>query len=216
MARNWRSKAAAVFVLALATGACAERTPEQGIARGAELFDTCAPCHGPEGAGSQVLGAPAIAGLPQWYLENQLNSFKNDWRGANPFDTVGIRMKSMVLALDLEGDLESVAEFVASMPATGGDDYFPAGDVSAGQTTYSTSCIACHGATGDGLEAMGAPPVVGQSDWYLFTQLRNFKSGWRGAHPDDAQGRVMVMTSGVANMDNEAMMNVVSYIETLR
>jgi cytochrome c oxidase subunit II len=216
MATNWSSKAFAGLVIALATAACTQRVPEQGIARGEELFDTCAPCHGPAGAGNQELGAPAIAGLPQWYLENQLNSFKNDWRGANPFDTVGIRMKSMVLALDLEGDLESVAEFVASMPATEGDDYFPAGDVSAGQATYSTGCIACHGPTGDGNPAIAAPPLAGQSDWYLFGQLRKFKAGWRGAHPDDTPGRTMVLSSGVANMDNADMINIVSYIETLR
>lgn len=216
MARNWTSKAVAGLVLTLATAGCAERTPEQGIARGGELFDTCAPCHGPEGAGNQTLGAPAIAGLPQWYVENQLKAFENNWRGANPFDTVGIRMKSMVRALDLEGDLESVAEFVASMPATESEDFFPAGDIAAGQTTYSTGCIACHGPTGDGLEVMGAPPLAGQSDWYMFGQLRKFKLGWRGAHPDDAMGRSMLMVSGVANMDNAAMINVVSYIETLR
>ena len=216
MARNWRSKALAGLTVALATTACGDRTPEQGIARGEALFDTCAPCHGSDGAGNQVLGAPAIAGLPQWYLENQLHSFENNWRGANPFDTVGIRMKSMVLALDLEGDLESVAEFVASMAATDGDDYFEAGDVSAGQAAYNSSCIACHAADGTGVEIMNAPPLVGQSDWYMFGQLRKFKSGWRGAHPDDVPGTMMVLSSGVANMDNAAMLNVVSYIETLR
>jgi cytochrome c553 len=216
MARNWSSKALAGLVITLTAAACSDRVPEQGIARGEELFDTCAPCHGPTGSGSQVLGAPAIAGLPQWYIANQLNAFKNNWRGAHPFDTVGLRMKSMVLALDLDGDLESVSEFVASMPAPGGTDYFPAGDVAAGQTTYSTTCIACHGATGEGLEAMGAPPLNGLSDWYLFGQLRKFKAGWRGAHEDDTQGRTMVMVSGVANMDNETMINIVSYIETLQ
>jgi cytochrome c553 len=216
MARNLSSKALAALLIALATGACGDRTPEQGIARGAELYDTCAPCHGTDGAGNQTLGAPAIAALPQGYVENQLNSFQNGWRGANPFDTIGIRMKSMVLTLDLEGDLESVAEYVASMPATEGDDFFPAGDVAAGQATYTTGCIACHGPAGEGNPMLGAPPLAGQSDWYLFRQLRNFKAGWRGAHPDDMPGRTMVMSSGVANMDNAIMINIVSYIETLR
>jgi cytochrome c oxidase subunit 2 len=63
---------------------------------------------------------------------------------------------------------------------------------------------------------MGAPPLTGQGDWYLFGQLRKFKAGWRGAHPDDLWGKSMVLVSGVANMDNAAMINIVSYIETLR
>lgn len=216
MARNWSRGVLAGFTVVLATAGCLDRTVHQGIARGEELFDTCAPCHGAAGDGSQTLGAPAIAGLPQWYLESQLHSFTNNWRGAHPFDTVGIRMKSMVLALDLEGDLESVAEFVASMPTTVADDFFPAGDVGMGKAVYETSCVACHGPTGQGNEGLGSPPLAGQSDWYLFGQMRKFKAGWRGAHPDDAQGRLMVLSSGVVDMDNAAMINVVSYIETLR
>ena len=89
-----RFRTAGVATALIATlAACSEPTP--GVERGQALFDTCVPCHGANGQGNQVLGAPAIAGLPQWYVEAQLEKYQTGWRGAHPMDTVGIRMKSM-------------------------------------------------------------------------------------------------------------------------
>ena len=160
-------------MVALSGSACSEPTP--GLARGDALFDTCVPCHGDEGQGNQELGAPAIAGLPQWYVQAQLEKFESGWRGAHPMDTVGIRMKSMARSLDLEGDLESVAEYVASMSPTNPTPVLH-GDPQAGQTVYQGTCIACHGPDGRGNEALNAPPLVGQSDWYLLAQFQKFRS----------------------------------------
>jgi cytochrome c553 len=210
MARN-SSKVLVGAALTLAIAACGA-PPEQGVSRGEALWDTCVPCHAADGSGRQELGAPSIAGLPQWYIENQLRSFQAGWRGGVAFDTVGIRMKSMSLSLDLEGDLESVAAYVASLPAAVPDDVLD-GDAVAGQGNYAT-CLACHGADGTGNEALGAPPLVGQSDWYMVSQLQKFKKGWRGANPQDVTGATMRPNAML--LDDDGMQNVVSYIETLR
>ena len=216
MVKNRSSKALSGLLALLVLAACSPPAPEPGVERGAAVWGTCVPCHGSQGQGNRELGAPAIAGLPQWYVEDQLNGFANNWRGAHPFDTVGIRMKSMVLALDdTEGDMQSVAEFVSGMDQTAPEDFFPEGDVSAGQQTYVT-CATCHGQDGSGNEGLHAPPIANQSDWYLFEQLRKFKAGWRGAHPEDTWGGTMRQGSGVMTLDNQAMLNVVSYIETLQ
>lgn len=53
------------------------------------------------------------------------------------------------------------------------------------------SCVMCHGAQGEGMKTLGGPRLAGQSVWYLKSQLQKFKSGVRGAHPDDAEGRLM-------------------------
>ena len=115
MARLRTIWAAVAITILIGSAACGS-PPTPGIDRGEALFGTCVPCHGSDGAGDQALGAPAIAGLPQWYITAQLQKYQASQRGANPFDTVGLRMKSMSMALDLEGDLESVSEYVASMP----------------------------------------------------------------------------------------------------
>lgn len=201
------------LLLAAWLGACNPAPPTPGLARGEALFDTCVPCHGADGQGQQALGAPNIAGLPQWYVEAQLRKFQEGHRGAHPFDTVGIRMKSMAMSLDLEGDLESVAEYVATMPLTALEPVLEGGDPQAGQASYQM-CVACHGAEGQGMEAVNSPPLVGQADWYLLAQLEKFKKGWRGANPNDISGATMRPNAML--LDETAMANVVAYIQTLR
>src|SRR5258708_24626691 len=47
----------------------------------AELFEACVPCHGAAGEGSTVVGSPAIAGLPPWYVSPQLEPVQTGLRG---------------------------------------------------------------------------------------------------------------------------------------
>ncbi len=211
MERVGASWAAVVIIVLIGANACGT-PPTPGIARGEALFDTCVPCHGSDGAGNEVLGAPAIAGLPQWYITTQLDNYQAAKRGANPFDTVGLRMKSMSRALDLEGDVGSVAEYVASMPAVIAAATLTGGDAEAGQFTFGL-CGACHGASGEGNELLSAPPLKGQHDWYLLSQLQKYRSGWRGTAPGDIPGATM--RPNAITMDDEAMQNVVAYIQTL-
>lgn len=211
MARH-TSTTALMGLLVMAAAAC-DTTPEQGLARGGALYGTCVPCHGAEGAGKQELGAPAIAGLPQWYVEHQLEKYENGWRGAHPMDTVGIKMRSMANALDLEGDRASVSEYVAQMPAVSPEPVLAVGDAQAGQQTYQT-CLACHGPQGLGVREVNSPPLVNQHDWYLLSQLQKFKKGWRGTHPQDIWGQTMRPNAML--LDDAAMENVVAYIQTLQ
>jgi len=53
------------------------------------------------------------------------------------------------------------------------------------------------------------------SDWYLVTQLSNFKQGIRGAHPKDMYGPQMASMAGFL-ADDQAASDLVAYIDTLR
>jgi cytochrome c oxidase subunit 2 len=209
--RRWTVRTAALLLAAASAAACA-RTPTPGVARGKDVYKTCVPCHGAAGGGNRVLGAPAIAGLPAWYVQGQLENFRAGRRGYAPFDTTGIRMKSISWALDLEGDVQSVAEYVATLPPT---DPAPVltGDAAAGQAAFVV-CSACHGADGTGNEAIHAPPLVGKSDWYVAAQLRKFRDGWRGTDTADVWGQTM--RPNAMALDSAGMANVVAYIQTLR
>jgi cytochrome c553 len=44
-----------------------------------------------------------------------------------------------------------------------------------GAQLYGT-CIQCHGEKGQGLVEQEAPRIAGQHDWYIYTQLVNFKA----------------------------------------
>lgn len=52
-------------------------------------------------------------------------------------------------------------------------------------------CVACHGARGEGNEAVGAPALAGQHPAYLAAQLADFKAGRRGYDPSDVGGTTM-------------------------
>lgn len=180
--------------------------------RGAEQFSTCALCHGPDGRGNQKLEAPAIAGLPQWYIEAQLKKFRTDVRGAHPADYRGVQMRSMAKTIYEEGDVALLAAYVASLPASPAASTLQ-GDVEKGKATFAV-CQACHGDKAQGNEVLKAPPLRNQHDWYMLSQLTRFKGGIRGAHKDDVSGAQM---RGIANtlQDEQVMRNVVTYINTL-
>ena len=201
------SLAALVALVAVGCGV------ETGKARGQAVFKTCQPCHGGGGGGNLALRAPAIAGLPDWYVTTELTKFQSGIRGAHPDDDEGHRMGPMARTLYHPGDLAAVAAYVAALPAVSVKPMM-GGDRAAGATRYATICIACHGPDGKGNQALGAPPLVRQADWYLVAQLMKFKTGMRGAHPEDVTGSQMRAMSGTLQ-DTTAMHDVVAYIKSL-
>jgi cytochrome c553 len=206
------SGAIAVFLITLWCGsACSP--PEAGLPRGEALFDTCEPCHGAEGAGTPELAAPAIAGLPQWYIERQLEKFRDGVRGAHPDDLPGMRMRPMAVTLNKEDDIASVAEYVATLPRVMAPGTLH-GNAGVGASTFTTICFVCHGNDAEGNELLGAPPLVAASDWYLLGQLRNFRSGARGADPRDTWG--LTMRANAIALSDQNMQDVITYIRTLR
>lgn len=203
----------AVPALALAVAACDATPPPVGMVRGAELYETCQPCHGSEGQGNPDIQAPAIAGLPQWYIESQLQSFQAGWRGRHAEDLAGLRMRPMAMSLNREGDIPSVAEYVSQLEAP-----FPSstlhGNAGAGAAQYEQVCVACHGPNGRGNELLRSPPIVQLHDWYLVQELQDFRSGARGAHPQDTWGSTMRVNAVLLN--DEAMRDLIAYVQTLR
>jgi cytochrome c553 len=187
--------------------------PKAGMARGQQLFQNCQPCHGQNGAGNLALRTPAIAGLPDWYLKAELTKFKGNIRGAHPDDAEGHRMRPMARTLYHPDDIASVAEYVSKLPKAVVKPVMT-GDAVAGQKQYFAICIACHGPDGKGNEAMNAPPLVDQADWYMVTQLKKFKTGMRGAHAEDVSGSQMRAMSSTLT-DTTAMHDVVAFIKTL-
>ena len=186
--------------------------PTDAATRGKELFETCVPCHQQDGSGSPVLGAPNIAGMKEWYVEKQLEKFRDGIRGRHFSDVEGMRMRPMALSLPTDEDVKAVAHYVESLPPVRHASSLP-GDPRAGAALYAT-CSACHGANGAGNQDLGAPRIGGIDDWYLATQLRKFKRGVRGADSKDFDGHLM-RPMALTLADDDAVRNVVAYIGTL-
>jgi cytochrome c553 len=210
--RNYVATVALVAVACFVAGGSARADENE---RGADLYRLCAVCHGESAAGNEAVGAPAIAGMPQWYLEGQLTQFRDGKRGTHFDDIMGMRMRPMALTLMREGDVEAVAAYITAMPAANPAPSLTGGDVVNGKAIYTTICIACHGPDGAGNQAMmGAAPLYRSSDWYLFRQVENFRTGVRGARPGD-QGGALMRPMMLQLADEQAIKDVVAYITTL-
>jgi cytochrome c oxidase subunit 2 len=207
-AERWAVAALVVAVLAVVgcTG------PKEGKARGQALWDGCVQCHGDNGEGRELIQAPAIAGLQQWYVESQLTKFKNGQRGAHPGDIPGLKMRPMAMTLKSDTDIKAMAEFVASLPAVDPPAELKGGDVEKGKAKYAV-CLACHGPDAGGMLALNSPNLTAQADWYLLSQLKKLKTGVRGKAPGDATG--MQMQAIASTLGEDDMKDVVAYIMTL-
>lgn len=88
-----------------------------------------------------------------------------------------------------------------------------AGDAESGKSLYST-CIACHGESGEGNAELFAPGLAGQSESYMVRQIWDFKKRKRGAGPDDAIGAQM-LTMADTLADGKAVADVAAYLASL-
>lgn len=88
-----------------------------------------------------------------------------------------------------------------------------ASNVDSGKALYDT-CVACHGANGEGNAELLAPGLAGQSESYLTRQIWDFKNRRRGAEPDDTAGAQMLAMADTLK-DGSAVTNVATYLASL-
>lgn len=194
------------------TYAQARALPPGDAAAGQALYAACGACHGAQGEGNAALNAPKLSGQGAWYLERQLRHFKQGARGTHEKDNFGKLMAPMAATLADDAAIANVAAYIATLPDA------PAaatlrGNAERGRQRFAT-CAACHGADGRGIAATNAPRLKGMSDWYLATQLKNFRDGVRGAHAQDPYGAQMALLSGML-IDDAAISDLIAYINTL-
>jgi cytochrome c oxidase subunit 2 len=175
-------------------------------------FDYCLLCHGASANGNYGIRAPKLSGMESWYLTRQLENFAAGIRGVPAEDAPGHEMMPVGLRLKQENVLADAVAFIGAL-----ESKKPAvtisGNVAHGKQLYQT-CAACHGAKAEGNATLQAPALASRSDWYLATQLRNFKQGVRGADSRDVLGAQM-RAIGATLPDEAAIQDVVAYINTL-
>jgi len=202
------------LTLLLACSACRNEEHGSPVARGRELYDLCAQCHGPDGRGNRAVRAPAIAGQHAWYVATQLHKFRDGIRGAHPRDAGGLKMRPMALSLKSDEDIAAVADYVAALPPVHPAQTLSDGRADTGAALFGP-CSTCHGPDGKGDQERKAPALVRSDDWYLLSQLEHFKAHIRGGNPDDAEAALM-MPWVQTLADEQAMKDVLAHVETLR
>ncbi len=108
---------------------------------------------------------------------------------------------------------EDFESWLAQQPTWAENSARAAGNAQIGAAQYGV-CAACHGQEGEGMQALNAPKLAGQSEWYLRKQILNYQNGARGAHQDDVYGKQMApMANTLA--DAAAIDNVIAHIQTM-
>lgn len=173
----------------------------------------CTVCHGAHGNGNPAIRAPKISGMESWYIRRQLEAFRDGVRGTHPDDAAGHEMQPVGIRLRDESAMDAAITYVSGFKPKA-PPITVAGDVARGRTLYVT-CASCHGPNGEGNQTLGAPALADRTDWYLATQLRNYKAGLRGSDQRDSSGAQMRALAATLP-DARAIDDVVAYINTLR
>jgi len=154
--------------------AAAKLTPDR--ARGEQLFDTCAACHGASGQGTHDGSIPAIAGQHGSVLLKQLVDFRHQQRWDERMEHFTDRHH-----LDSPQAVTDIAAYVSRMPRFPsmaeaiGDGAF----LSEGASVYFRVCEACHGPLGQGDGLRLRPRLAGQHYEYLLNHLAQTAAGYR-------------------------------------
>src|SRR5688572_6016356 len=141
------------------------------LEKGAELFSTCAACHGENGEGTSDGSVPAIGGQHLPVLVKQLVDFRHNRRWDNRMEHFADRHH-----LKNAQDIANVAGFVNQLPPRQqthiGDGKF----IGNGASVYFQHCESCHGATGQGDAGKQAPRLAGQHYEYLLRRSEEHTS----------------------------------------
>lgn len=182
-------------------------------ARADNDFDYCLLCHGANANGNHAIRAPKLSGMEPWYLARQLENFASGARGSPAGDASGHEMRPVGLRLRESGEIAAAVKFIGTLRSER-PSITVVGDVAQGRRHFA-ACAPCHGARGEGKAELQAPALAARSDWYLVTQLANYKSGLRGSDERDTHGAQM---RAVVNAlpDERAIRDVVAFINTLR
>jgi cytochrome c553 len=173
----------------------------------------CTVCHGAHGNGNPAIRAPKISAMEPWYIRRQLEAFRDGVRGTHPDDAAGHEMQPVGVRLRDGAAMNAAIEYVSTFKPKA-PPITVTGDASRGRELYVT-CASCHGSNGEGNQTVGAPALADRTDWYLVTQLRNYKAGLRGSDQRDTNGAQMRALAQTLP-DTQAIDDVVTYINTLR
>lgn len=104
-----------LFAAMILVTACTEKVPpvslsaeEQLMLTGSQKARMCAGCHGPKGI-SRVASYPSIAGLPETYINEQLQAFRTGQRQSPMMGSVAQNLS--------DADILALSYYFANLPA---------------------------------------------------------------------------------------------------
>ena len=199
------------------------------VSAGEAAYAACSSCHGANAEGNKAMHAPRLAGMDNEYMKRQLRHFKRGVRGAHEDDAWGRTMAPMAMMLADAAAINNVVSYIDTLSgqpqfndgaslglSAAVERYEPSasGDPTKSKALYESTCAQCHGDLGQGVWTVNAPALTGLEDWYLASQIKNFRDGIRGRHADDLYGLQMGLVSNTMT-DDQSIEDMVAYIATL-
>lgn len=183
----------------------------------------CAACHGLDGNAMQQ-NAPRIAGMPERYIADQLQLFKNGQRSSG----LAAVMAPFAGILSAQ-DMRNVGAWFASQTAGAGiaDDSVIANGPNKGMKFYQVgerlfrggdaargipACMACHSPTGAGNPGPAYPALHGQDAAYVTRRLEEYRSGTT-TYTNPAHFKLMADVA--KTLSDEEIRSLASYVQGL-
>jgi cytochrome c553 len=136
-------------------------------AHGAQLYATCAACHGVDGAGTRDGTVPALAAQHFRVVAGELVDFRHNNR-RDP------RMEHFTDEHHLVNaqDIADVAAFISGLKPAPNQGSGDGRYLERGGRVFARSCASCHGATAAGDDRKRYPRLAGQHADYLLHRMQ--------------------------------------------
>lgn len=179
------TRASSTFVPLLCLGAMLATFP-LAAARAAdvdELVESCADCHGPDGASTEP-HVPIIGGFSEPYTSDSMIAYKEEERPCPEAeylsgDKKGQKTTMCEIAKDLsDKEIEQLAKYYAEKPFVRAKQEFDAALAEKGKEIHESSCKKCH-AEGGSLASDDSGILAGQWMPYMEQAFKEFGSGER-------------------------------------
>jgi cytochrome c553 len=173
--------------------------------KGAELFQSCAVCHGSSGGGTPDGHVPRIAGQHFSVLVKQLVDYRRDrrWDPLMQYMADQHLLKSAQDIADVAGYASEIETLPESGVSVGSGEY-----LAQGAQVYASACESCHGQRGEGNGREDIPKVAGQNYQYLVRQIHDAVEGRR---PNFSTAHIRLLKP----LDYAAIMGVADYLSRI-
>ncbi len=162
---------------ALAIGLTFSVASQAGGISGSMLGNTCAGCHGVNGASAGTT-MPTLAGLPKAFVETAMKQYKDGSRSSTIMGRIAKGYNDEQFA--------AMADFFARQPWTSAAQPADAALVKQGKKLHAKRCESCHRESGVSME-QDMPRLAGQWEGYLRLYLASCNEPkWESRHPKDA------------------------------
>ncbi len=170
-----------LFVLGALMFAVAQPAPASDVRAASMLANTCAGCHGTNGASAGEY-MPTIGGLNKDYLTEVLGDYKTGLRSST--------IMGRIMRGYSDQEIRAIADFYANQAWVSNDRIADARLIHAGAQLHEEHCATCHEDGGRGQDD-DSPRLAGQWAEYTNYALENCRAEGRGCSPRKMGQRVM-------------------------